>query len=79
MNILIDDEVILLARSLEGSLKNIGVKLQETVDFIDDCQYKNYARARSGDHFITPLFLEGIYNKEDIQRYEEKFQRELKQ
>lgn len=79
MNLLIDDETIMLARKLEGTINDIGVQLQKVLDWANENCYQDYKRSRTSNPMLTPEFFVGIYKLEDIEKFEERFQRESKQ
>lgn len=60
------------------SLDSYGKTLNKTIDLLMDHAYEGYKRAREGNHFLTPEFFEGIYKREDIEKFESRYQSELK-
>lgn len=60
------------------SLGSYGDAIDKTIDLVMDIAYKDYKRAREGHSYLTPEFFEGIYRKEDIEKFESRYQRELK-
>lgn len=76
MNLLIDDETIMLARKLEGTINDIGVQLQKIVDWASENCYQDYKRSRTNNPMLTPEFFVGIYKREDIEKFEARLKME---
>lgn len=60
-----------------NSLDSYGKAIDKTIDLVNNIAYDSYKRARE-NHSLSPEFFEGIYKMEDIEKFEERFQSELK-
>lgn len=73
------DEVIPLeeaAKDFQESLNDYSKALHSTIDFLMESAYQGYKKARTGNHFLTPEFYEGIYKREDIEKFEARLKME---
>lgn len=59
------------------SFDSYGKAIDKTIDLLNNIAYDSYKRARE-NHSLSPEFFEGIYKREDIEKFEQRFQSELK-